>query len=88
MSGGCRHSTPEHIRESHQEAAAWAVLPNRRSGRFPCRWVPKSNPIASALLGYLKQLRLDPLKIGNEFVRDITTDSNDAVIVETVMGLS
>jgi diguanylate cyclase (GGDEF)-like protein len=39
-------------------------------------------------LAYLKQLPLDQLKICSEFVRDITTDPNDAVIVETIISMA
>ncbi len=39
-------------------------------------------------LAYLKQLPLDQLKICSEFVRDITTDVNDAVIVETIISMA
>ncbi len=36
-------------------------------------------------LMYLKQMPIDTLKIDEKFVRDISTDSNDAVIVETII---
>ena len=39
-------------------------------------------------LAYLKQLPLDQLKISNDFVRDITTDSNDAIIVDTIISMA
>jgi diguanylate cyclase (GGDEF)-like protein len=39
-------------------------------------------------LAYLKQLPLDELKINDKFVRDITIDSNDAVIVETIIAMA
>jgi diguanylate cyclase (GGDEF)-like protein len=39
-------------------------------------------------LVYLKQLPLDVLKIDQGFVRDIPKDSNDAVIVETIISMA
>ncbi len=39
-------------------------------------------------LAYLKQLPLDQLKIDQNFVRDITTDENDAIIVETIINMA
>jgi diguanylate cyclase (GGDEF)-like protein len=39
-------------------------------------------------LAYLKRLPLDQLKINNDFVQDVTTDVNDAVIVETIISMA
>lgn len=38
-------------------------------------------------LNYLKQLPLDLLKIDHSFVQDVLTDSNDAAIARTIVGL-
>src|SRR3990172_1122977 len=38
-------------------------------------------------LSYLKCFPIDTLKIDQSFVRDITTDPDDAIIVSTVIGM-
>jgi EAL domain-containing protein (putative c-di-GMP-specific phosphodiesterase class I) len=39
-------------------------------------------------LSYLKLLPLDQIKIDQSFVRDMTTDPNDAVMVQTIINLA
>ncbi len=39
-------------------------------------------------LAYLKRLPVDSIKIDQAFVRDVGTDSNDAVIVETILAMA
>ncbi|TAL42291.1 MAG: phosphodiesterase, partial [Methylovulum sp.] len=39
-------------------------------------------------LAYLKRFPIDVLKIDQSFIRDISTDSNDAVIIKTIIGMA
>jgi diguanylate cyclase len=39
-------------------------------------------------LSYLKQLSIDELKIDKSFIQDLTTDSNDYIIVETMISIA
>jgi diguanylate cyclase (GGDEF)-like protein/PAS domain S-box-containing protein len=39
-------------------------------------------------LSYLKRLPLDQIKIDQSFVRDITTDESDAVMIKTIIGMA
>lgn len=39
-------------------------------------------------LAYLKKLPIDQLKIDQNFIRDLTTDSNDAVMVQAIIGMA
>lgn len=39
-------------------------------------------------LSYLKRLPLSQLKIDQTFIRDITTDPNDAILVQTIIGMA
>lgn len=39
-------------------------------------------------LSYLKQLPLDQIKIDQSFVRDMTADQNDAVMVQTIIDMA
>lgn len=38
-------------------------------------------------LAYLKQLPIDELKIDQSFIRDLTNDENDVIIVETILSI-
>ncbi|OHE14518.1 MAG: diguanylate cyclase [Sulfurimonas sp. RIFOXYD12_FULL_36_11] len=39
-------------------------------------------------LSYLKQLPIDELKIDQSFIRDLTNDPNDVIIVETILSIA
>lgn len=39
-------------------------------------------------LSYLKRFPLDQIKIDQSFVRDITTDENDGMVVKTIIGMA
>ena len=39
-------------------------------------------------LAYLRRLPLDALKIDRSFIQDVTTDPNDAVIVQAILGMA
>ena len=39
-------------------------------------------------LSYLKQLPLDQIKIDQSFVRDMTSDQNDQVMVQTIIDMA
>lgn len=38
-------------------------------------------------MSYLKQLPIDELKIDQSFIRDLTSDRNDVIIVETIISI-
>jgi EAL domain-containing protein (putative c-di-GMP-specific phosphodiesterase class I) len=44
--------------------------------------------VGQSSLSYLKRLPLNQLKIDQAFIRDITTDPNDAVLVQTIIGMA
>ncbi len=44
--------------------------------------------IGYSSLGYLKRLPIDTLKIDQSFVRDVTTDPDDAAIASAIIGLA
>lgn len=39
-------------------------------------------------LGYLKRFPIDTIKIDKSFIENVTTDSNDAAIIQTIIGLA
>lgn len=58
-----------------------------RLGRLGVRFSLDDFGTGYASLAYLKRLPIYQLKIDQSFVRDVLTDSNDAVIIETIVGL-
>lgn len=56
-------------------------------GRLGVRFSLDDFGTGYASLAYLKRLPIYQLKIDQSFVRDVLTDVNDAVIIETIVGL-